>query len=97
MINYAKRFVEVDEILKHLPQELFLKIPNHIIRLIRENKDINYKWSYDKRKKITDQKLHKDTITILSYINTEYLLEGEQRLLMKRFHYFNEMKNKKNG
>ena len=67
MIDYKKRFVEVDEILKN----------------------------YDKSKKITAQNLHRDTIAILSYINTEFILENEQKMLMRKIHYFNELKNKK--
>lgn len=92
MIDYEKRFVEVDEILKNLPQEEFNKIPNDLIRIIRENKDFNYIWKYDKSKKITSQNLPKDTIAILSYINTEFILENEKRMLMRKIHYSNEMK-----
>lgn len=95
MIDYKKRFVEVDEILKNLPQEEFNKIPSCLIRLIKENKDFNYRWNYDKSKKITSQNLHRDTIAILAYINTEFILENEQKMLMRKIHYFNEMKNKK--
>ena len=95
MIDYKKRFVEVDEILKNLPQEEFNKIPSYLIRLIKENKDFNYRWNYDKSKKITSQNLHRDTIAILAYINTEFILENELKMLMRKIHYFNEMKNKK--
>ena len=92
MIDYKKRFVEVDVILKNLPEKDFNKIPNDLIRLIRENKDLNYKWDFDKSKKITDQHLHKDTIAILAYINTEFILENEKKMLMRKMHHFNEMK-----
>lgn len=93
MIDYKKRFVEVDEIIKNMPKEDFDKIPNDLISIIRKNKDSNYVWKYDKRKKIADQNLSKDTIAILAYINTEFILENEQRMLMRNIHYFNEMKN----
>ncbi len=92
MIDYKKRFVEVDEILKNLPAREFNKIPKDIISIIRKNKDSKYIWKYDKNKKITEQELPKDTINILSYINTEFILENEQRKLMKKIHYFNEIK-----
>lgn len=95
MIDYKKRFVEVDEILKNLPEEEFNKIPSNLIKLIRENKDSNYRWNYDKSKKITVQNLHRDTIAILAYINTEFILENEKKMLMRKIHYFNELKNKK--
>ena len=93
MNDYKKRFVEVDEILSHMPQKEFDKIPKEIIRLIRKNKDLNYIWKYDNNKSLKEQKIHKDTIHILSYINTEFILEGEQRKIIKKFHILNEMKN----
>lgn len=92
MIDYEKRFVEVDEIIKNMPKEEIEKIPNDLISVIRKNKAPNYIWKYDKRKKLLDQNLSKDTIAILSYINTEFVLENEQRILMRNIHYFNEMK-----
>ena len=92
MIDYKKRFVEVDEILKKLPIEEFNKIPKNLIRIIRANKDLNYIWKYDNSKKITAQNLSIDTIAILSYINTEFILPYEKRMLMRKIHYFNEMK-----
>lgn len=93
MIDYKKRLVEVDEIIKNMPKEDFDKIPNDLISIIRKNKDSNYVWKYDKSKKLADQNLSKDTIAILAYINTEFILENEQRMLMRNIHYFNEMKN----
>lgn len=42
MIDYKKRFVEVDEIIKYLPKKDLIKIPNDLIDLIRENKDSKY-------------------------------------------------------
>ena len=95
MIYYNKRFVEVDEIIKNMPREEFNKIPKDLISIIKKNKDAKYIWKYDKRKKISKQKLHKDTIAILAYINTEFILEDEKKVLMRNIHYFNEIKNKK--
>ncbi len=92
MTDYKKRFVEVYEILKSLPEKEFNKIPDDLINLIRKNRDSNYIWEYNKSKKITEQNLSRDTIVILSYINTEFILEDEQRMLMRNIHYFNEMK-----
>lgn len=94
MIDYGKRFVEVDEIIKNMSKEEFNKIPKDLISIIRKNKDSNYIWKYDKRKKLLDQNLPKETIAILAYINTEFVLENEQRMLMRKIHYFNEIKKK---
>ena len=95
MIDYKKRFVEVDEIIKYLPKKEFSKIPNDLIDLIRKNKDSKYIWKYDNNKKLEEQNIHKDTIAILSYINMKYILEDNQKMLMKNLHFFNEMKSEK--
>ena len=93
MNDYGKRFVEVDEILNRITRKDFNKIPREIINLIRENKDVNYIWNYDDSKSLKEQKIHKDTISILSYINTKFILEDEQRKIIKKFHILNEIKN----
>ena len=95
MIDYKKRFVEVDEIIKYLPKKDLIKIPNDLIDLIRENKDSKYIWKYDSNKKLEEQNIHKDTIAILSYINMKYILEDNQKMLMKNLHDCNEMKSEK--
>ena len=95
MIDYKKRFVEVDEILKYLSKKDFSKIPNELLNLIKENKDSRYIWKYNSNKKLKEQNIHKDTIAILSYINTKFILEDKQKTLMKNIHEFNEMKSEK--
>jgi len=95
MIDYKKRLVEVDEILKYLPKKDFDKIPKDLLKLIRENKDSSYVWKYDTNKQLKDQNIHKDTIAILSYINIEFILENKQKMLMKKIHYCNEMKKER--
>ena len=95
MIDYKKRFVEVDEIIKYLPKKDLSKIPNDLIHLIRKNKDSKYIWKYDNNKKLEEQNIHKDAIAILSYINMKYILEDNQKMLMKNLHNYNEMKSEK--
>ena len=95
MIDYKKRFVEVDEIIKYLPKKEFSKIPSNLIDLIEKNKDSKYIWKYDNNKKLEEQNIHKDTIAILSYINMKYILEDNQKMLMKNLHNYNEMKSEK--
>ena len=90
MIDYAKRFVEVNEVLKHLSKEDFEKIPKDIIQLIEDNMDKQYVWNFDENKKLKDQNLNRDTIAFLSYINMEYLLNDEQKAFMQEIHEKNE-------
>lgn len=90
MIDFSKRFVEVDEILNYLSEVDYKKIPTNIIDYIKSKKDNTYTWRYDITKKLKDQNVSDDTIAILSYLNMEYLLNNEQRELMKKLHKFYE-------
>ena len=91
MIEYAKRLVEVDEILNYLSHENFVKIPEKVRKAIKENKDKEYVWKYDKSKTLLQQNLNRDTIAFLSYLNMEYLLNNEQKELMEQMHELNQI------
>ena len=90
MIEYNKRLVEVDEILKHLSQIDYNRIPKEIKEAIVDNKDKEYKWQYDATKKLKEQDIPDDTIAILSYINMQYLLNEEQKKFVESLHELNE-------
>lgn len=92
MVDYNKRLVEVDEILNYLSKEDLQKIPKDIRETIKANKDKEYFWEYDETKPLKDQDVSRDTIAFLSYLNIEYLLNEEQKQLMKQIHELNEKK-----
>lgn len=92
MIEYSKRLVEVDEILRYLSPKEFIKIPKDVINAIKENKDKNYIWKYDESKKLKEQNVSDDTIAILSYLNMEYLLNDKQKEYMQKIHQMNNEK-----
>lgn len=94
MVDYKKRLVEVDEILNYLSEEDYNKIPEDIKNIIQENKDREYIWKYDETKELKDQDVDRDTIVILSYLNSEYLLSAEQKELMEQIYELNEQKAK---
>ena len=79
MEEINKRLVEVDCILKKLDDEYINKIPQEVWDFITENKDENYVFKYDNNKTLAEQNLSIDTISILTYINMEYLLEEEAK------------------
>ena len=95
IVDYKKRLVEVDEILNYLNQEEYKKISKEVIQAIKDNKDNEYNWKYDETKELKDQDVSKDTIAILSYLNTKYLLNEEQRKVMEQIHQINEYKYQK--
>ena len=92
MIDCNKRLVEVDTILNYLSRENYAKIPQEIIKAIKENMDKDYTWEYDETKKLEEQDLNRDTVAMLAYINTEYLLNDKQKTYMERMYQENEQK-----
>lgn len=91
-VETIKCLVELDEILKYLDKKELEKIPENIRNAINEKKDKEYKWKYDETKKLKEQNINRKTIAMLSYLNMEYLLNDEQRELMKQIHKNNEEK-----
>lgn len=95
MVDYNKRLVEVDEILNYLSEEDLEKIPDDIKQVIKDNKDKDYNWNYDKDKLLKEQDVSRDTIAILSYLNMEYLLNEKQKQFMEEIHKRNEQEKRK--
>lgn len=82
--NFPRAYVEVDEILKKLPQEEFDKIESDFINMIRNNKDENYIFELDYSKDIEEQKILKETKTILAYVFVNYLGTEEENSIIKQ-------------
>ena len=93
MIDYKNRLTEVSVILNHLKKSDYDKIPKEIIYKIERNKDIEYVWNYDETKDLKSQNVNKDTISILSYINMQYLLNEEQRKFVQEVFDENQKKS----
>lgn len=91
-VQTVKCLVELDEVLKQLDEKELEKIPSEIRKAISEKKDKEYKWQYDETKELNEQNLHRQTIAMLAYLNMEYLLNEEQKELMKQIHKHNEEK-----
>ena len=94
-MEYEKCLVELDEVLKYLSEEELLKIPENIRKNIKKNKSKEYIWNYDTSKNLNEQKLNRRTIIMLSYLNTEFLLNEEQNAVMNKIHRYNEEKIEK--
>ena len=92
MDNYKRILAEVDEILNYLTAEDLLKIPEEVRKAIKENKDKEYEWKYYKTKPLSEQNINRDTLAFLSYLNMEYLLNEEQKKLMKEIYKLNDKK-----
>lgn len=91
-MEYQKCLVELDEILEHLREEEQKKIPYEIRNIIKREKDKKYKWNYDETKSLREQNINRKTIAMLSYLNLEYLLSKEQKVVLSEIHKLNEIK-----
>ena len=87
-----KALVEVKAIIEKLSQKEYLKIPDNIKSYIEENKDKEYIWFYNEEKELQDQNLSEYTLPILAYINTDYLLNDEQKEYMNSLYEKNDKK-----
>lgn len=92
MNDLSKRLKEVDVILSFLSKDDYNKIPKKVIEYIKENEDKYYIFNIDTTKKIYEQKIHKDTIAILSYLNMEYIVNEEQKEFLKKLYEYNDKK-----
>ena len=79
MNDLNKRLVEVEYILRELDNEYLKKIPKELWEYIENNKDKDYMFKLDNDPILENQNLNMDTISILTYINMEYLLDDEQK------------------
>lgn len=96
MFFEGKRLKEVSEILKYFPTDELEKIPKDIFEYIHKNKDKNHNFVFDTTKKIHEQNIDPDTISILIYICKEYIYNGEQNDFLNRLEQIDIAQHYKN-
>lgn len=74
-----KSFTEVLDIINHMEEKLYVKIPKEFIKLITENRDKNYEITIDYSRGINESNLLKETRVILSLIYRNYICSEEER------------------
>ena len=79
MEELSQRLVEVECVLNKMNEQNIKKIPQEFWEFLNKNKDINYNFKYDDSKSITENNLHIDTISLLTYINMNFLLDAEAK------------------
>ena len=75
--EYRQAFTEVYEIFKLMPQELLDMIPKKFIKMIEEERDIQYITNI--KEPLEEQKLKDETIIILGLIYRDFLCLPEER------------------
>ena len=79
MEELSQRLIEVEYVLNKMDEKYKKKIPQEFFEFLNKNKDINYKFQYDDSKSIIENNLHIDTISLLTYININFLLDAESK------------------
>ena len=80
MVNITNQvFSEVYDIIYHMEEELFNKIPKGFIKMIQQNRDENFAVNIDYSKSINDQELQRGTRVVLSLIYRDYICSKEER------------------
>ena len=57
MKDYSKAFVEVLEILKHIPEEEYKRIPEDKIKFFKDNMDKEYSFKIDPKIELSKQNI----------------------------------------
>jgi hypothetical protein len=78
-----KSFYEIDEILKNIPEEFNQKLPEKIKKVIKENKT-NNGFSFNKYKRLDNQKMLHNTKIILSIFYRMYWCSNDQRIKLEQ-------------
>lgn len=84
MADYCLAFTETSEILRQLGKKYIDKIPKEVLNLIEQQKYKDNNFKFDINKKIADQEIHNETLEVLAYINYNYWLENEDKIIFEK-------------
>ena len=79
---FSKAYVEVLEILKYIPENEYKKVPLELIYNMQREADKEYKFEVTNFENFQEQKLLKETETILAVLFRDYWASKEQRQII---------------
>ncbi len=77
--DYKKVFSELYEIFKYLPDDFKKKIPEELLEIIKDNRNENYIFKYDKSKKLEEQDIYEETKAFITYLYLNYYCSFEEK------------------
>lgn len=86
--EYSKAFVELNEIINNMDENLKNKIPAKMKEDIKRAGDKNYKFSFDKTLKLSEQILLPETKSLLSIIYSDYLCPDDEKKKWEEYDKF---------
>lgn len=88
MVNqtkYANAYTEVYEILSCLNNEEYLKIPEELIEVFEENRNLEYEYEINDEQDLSKQPMLKESKAILLNLFRDYLATPEQNQKIKQW------------
>lgn len=83
--KYANAYTEVYEILSCLNNKEYLKIPEELIEVFEENRNLDYEYEINDEQDLSKQPMLKETKAILLNIFRDYLATPEQSQKIKKW------------
>lgn len=80
--KYAKAYTEVLEILKHIPEDEYERIPKNEIQFYENNCDKNYKFTYNESLSVKDQTISKEANAVIVAIYMNYFANEKQKSII---------------
>lgn len=81
--TYAKAYVEILEIIKHMEQKYRDKIPIKLLKFFEENKDSSYEYDLNEIKEKQNEIFSQKTIELLAMLELKYLANETEKELLK--------------
>ena len=83
--KYADAYTEVYEILSCLNNEEYLKIPEELIEVFEENRNLEYEYEINDEQDLSKQPMLKESKAILLNLFRDYLATPEQNQKIKQW------------
>lgn len=93
--KYAKAYTEVLEILRHIPQEEFNRIPKSELQFYEDNCDKNYKYEYNQELSVDKQPISKEANTVIVAIYMNYFANEKQKGIIEKILKQNSIEEEK--
>lgn len=81
---------EVFDVLSYMEKTVIMKIPFEVLNLIKENRDLNYISRVDKNDIFNPNNLSEESISILAWLDLEYLASKESKIEKLKIYQKNE-------
>ena len=96
-LKYKKAYTELYEFVSNLDDEQKNKIPKNVLENLKNDKDNNYYFKFDKNKGLFEQNYMTETKALIVELYEKYLAPEEELVLWKKYNYLcnNAMENEK--